>query len=124
MNTIETLRNALLVTALLLLIYVLYKRMLHIFRKQSIQTNYPELGNSMKWISDKHAYLEVKLERTSALTIEIFDAGGNLKLQLANQSFDPGVHSFELDASSFSAGRYYYKVISDKQQASQYFNIA
>ncbi len=124
MNKLDIARNALLVTTVLLLIYVLYKRLINILHKQHIQTDFPELGNSINWKGDKLASIEVKLEQPMELEIEVFNTNSDLITSIGKRHFDAGEHQFDIDMSGALAGRYYYKVKSDKQQASQYFDLA
>jgi hypothetical protein len=124
MNKLDIARNALLVTTVLLLIYVLYKRLINILQKQHIQTDFPELGNSINWKTNKMATIEVKLEQPMELEIEVFNTQSDLIISIAKKHFEVGQHQFDIDLSSAESGRYYYKVISAKQQASQYFDLA
>ena len=108
MKTFELLRNVLLVSLLAMLTYVLYKRMLHVMRKQHVQEKFPALPNQLHWTESGEGQIALKL---------------SMKMHLANEEFPKGDHIFTFEKSQFSSGKYYYKIVSPHEQASQYFNI-
>ena len=123
MKTFELLRNVLLVSLLAMLTYVLYRRMLHVMRKQHVQNLYPALPNQLNWTESGQGQIALKLNVKMHLDIQIFNEENQSILTLANEEFPKGDHIFTFDKSQFSSGKYYYKIVSPHEQASQYFSI-
>ena len=123
MKTFELLRNVLLVSLLAMLTYVLYKRMLHVMRKQHVQNLYPALPNQLNWTESGQGQIALTLNMKMHLDIQIFNEANQSILTLANEEFPKGDHIFTFEKSQFSSGKYYYKIVSPHEQASQYFNI-
>jgi hypothetical protein len=123
MKTFELLRNVLLVSLLAMLTYVLYKRMLHVMRKQHVQNLYPALPNQLNWTEAGQGQIALTLNMKMHLDIQIFNEENQSILTLANEEFPKGDHIFTFEKSQFSSGKYYYKIVSPHEQASQYFNI-
>jgi hypothetical protein len=123
MKTFELLRNVLLVSLLAMLTYVLYKRMLHVMRKQHVQNLYPALPNQLNWTEAGQGQIALTLNMKMHLDIQIFNEENQSMLTLANEEFPKGDHIFTFEKSQFSSGKYYYKIVSPHEQASQYFNI-
>lgn len=123
MKTFELLRNVLLVSLLAMLTYVLYKRMLHVMRKQHVQNLYPALPNQLNWTESGQGQIALTLNMKMHLDIQIFNEANQSILTLASEEFPKGDHIFTFEKSQFSSGKYYYKIVSPHEQASQYFNI-
>lgn len=122
MSTLETIKNALLISLLLMLIYVLYKRMLRVLGKDNVQSKYPAIGNALEWNGDL-AKITVDLRKETYLIIELFTKEGALVQSIAEGEYPVGQHIFEFSRQSLSAGKYFYKVTSSYQESSQYFEI-
>jgi len=121
---LEILKNTLLVMLVLMLVYVLYKRMIHIMRKDHVMAKYPAMPNQLHWSEDQtKATIEVTLREEMYLIVEIFDQHGNKVFQLAEGEYGQGKQAFLFDRAHFVPGRYYYKVTSPHEQASQYFMV-
>jgi hypothetical protein len=123
MSTLETIKNALLISLLLMLIYVLYKRMLRVLGKDNIQSKYPAIGNELEWLGDV-AKITVELKKETYLIIEVFTKEGALVHSVAEGEYAVGKHVFEFNKQSFAPGKYFYKVTSSYQESSQYFEIS
>ncbi|MFN8777723.1 MAG: hypothetical protein ACK5XV_13260 [Flavobacteriales bacterium] len=121
---LETLKNTLLVMLVIMLVYVLYKRLIHILKKDQVMTRYPALANALKWSEDnRQATIEVTLQEKMYLIVDIFDQHGNRVLHLAEGEYVAGPQHFAFSRSALVPGRYYYKVTSPWEQASQYFEV-
>jgi hypothetical protein len=121
---LENLKNALLVMLVIMLVYVLYKRLIHILRKDQIQAKYPALPNKLVWTNNNStAQIEVKLNQTMYLIVDVYDTENKKVLDVAEGEFHGGTHHFTFERSALPAGRYYYKVTSPYEQASQYFEV-
>lgn len=123
MKTFELLRNVLLVSLLAMLTYVLYKRMLHIMRKQHVQNLFPALPNQLNWSESGQGQIALKLNMKMHLDIQIFNEENQSILTLSNAEFPKGEHIFTFEKNQFSSGKYYYKIVSPHEQASQYFSV-
>ena len=121
MSTLEIFKITLLVFTLVILVYVLYKRLITILHKNNVRADYPSIGNSLKWLSERTATLEIDLETKTELHIELFTEKSVFVREVLKKNFNQGHHRVELNLTDLQPGRYYYKVVSDKQQASQYF---
>jgi hypothetical protein len=123
MSTLETIKNALLISLLLMLIYVLYKRMLRVLGKDNILSKYPAIGNALEWSGDI-AKIKVDLKKETYLIVEIFTKEGTLIQSITEGEYAVGEHVFEFNKQSFAPGKYFYKVTSSYQESSQYFEIS
>jgi hypothetical protein len=123
MNNLEIFRNALLATLVIMLVYVLYKRLIHLLRRDHIIAKYPSMPNSIQWKDSNTALIEVILREKIYLIVEIFDQHGNKLIPLAEGEFDQGRQVFTFERHHLVPGRYYYKVTSPNEQASQYFEV-
>jgi hypothetical protein len=117
------LRNALLGTLVLMLIYVLYKRLLKVLSKDKIHLQYPQLQNSLEWASKKEAIIKIELFNPSSLLITLHNEIGDQLETIAHGDFPTGLKGFPMNIEKLGSGKYYFKVVSDKQQASQYFIV-
>lgn len=122
MSTLETVKNALLVTLVIMLVYVLYKRMIKVLYRDKVMSQYPTIGNQLtkengKWV------ISVELHRTTHLIIEIFNASNQMILKVAEGEYSSGMQRFTFESNTLESGKYYYKVTSPNQQSSQYFDV-
>lgn len=122
MDTLETIKNALLISLVLMLIFVLYKRLLRVVSKENIQSKYPNVGNQIEW-KDKVATVHVELKMDLYLIIDVFSNDGNKVMTVTEGEYNAGNHSFSFDTTGWNSGRYFYKVTSSHQESSQYFEI-
>ena len=122
MFKLEYFRNALLVTLVLMLVYVLYKRLLRVIGRDNIQTKYPAIGNTLE-MTGTEATIVVELANSAYLVVTICDSDGNLREHLGEGEFAKGTHRFSVSLSTLPSGKYFYKVTSPYQEASQYFTI-
>ncbi len=122
-DSLETLRDVLLVFSVVLLVYILYKRLLKVLGKKEKSKRYPSLGEELIWTDDRTATFSVTLEEPSSLALSVFDNSGSKKQELINGQYDVGTHTFDVNLQSLPAGKYYLKVISEHQEASRYFDL-
>ncbi len=120
---LETLRNALLITLLVILVYVLYKRMLNALGKNEIKERYIYFTeDSLKDAKASEIGIEVKTRQNVQLTVNSLD--GNLIQEFFKGEIEVGILRFDLSKLALSPGKYYCLMITDKQQDSIYFTIA
>jgi hypothetical protein len=124
MDNLVILRNALLLTLLVMLVYVLYKRLIRLLRREHVQAKYPAMPNSIEWTPEGQARIFVELRAKMYLIVEIFDQHGNRMIQLAEGEFPGGRQIFTFERRHLIPGKYFYKVTSPHEEASQYFEIS
>jgi len=122
-DTLETLRDVLLVFTVVLLVYVLYKRLLRILGKDDNQKKYPMIGEVTRWTDARHALVEITLSEPAHMHVAVYDNGGNKVLDVSEGDYEVGKHELGIDCSSLMAGRYYYTITSPVSQSSQYFDL-
>ncbi len=120
-DTIETLRDVLLVFLVVMLVYILYQRLLRILGKKQKSTRYPIIGENLEWSNDTTATLEVEMLEAGELSVDIFDQQGQAVLHIEKNNYPIGKHYFTMDISSLSPAKYFVKVTSEHQQISRYF---
>lgn len=123
MNTLETLKNALLISLVVMLIYVLYKRLIKVLGKDNINGKYPHIGNALR-IESTEGFIDVELKNEAYLIVEIYSNDGSKVSTVAEGDFKLGNHSFSFSVSEMQRGKYYYKVTSPYQESSQYFELS
>jgi len=124
MDFITTARNVLLVSLLAMLAYVLYKRMLHVMRKQHTMQKFPSLPNQLHWNQDNQGQVAVTLHQPMNIEVSIHKENGDLMFTVVSGEFPKGDHVFQFEKNALQSGRYYYKLVSPHEVASQYFHVA
>jgi len=122
MNLLENLKNALLVSLVIMLVYVLYKRMINVLHKGKVTSQYPSIGNSLI-VQNNEGSITVELHNKTYLIIEIFDSSNTPLLKVAEGDFEPGSQIFKFNLTNLPKGKHYYKVTSPNQESSQYFQV-
>jgi hypothetical protein len=122
MNVLENLKNALLVSLVVMLVYVLYKRMIKVLHKGKVTSQYPSIGNSLI-VQGQEGSITVELPKKTYLIIEIFDSSNNPIHKVAEGDFETGQQNFKFNLTTLPKGKHYYKVTSPNQESSQYFQV-
>lgn len=122
MNVLENLKNALLVALVIMLVYVLYKRMINVLHKGKVTSQYPSIGNSLIVQNDEGS-ISVELHKKTYLIVEIFDSSNNPIHKVVEGDFEPGQQIFKFNLTTLPKGKLYYKVTSPNQESSQYFQV-
>ncbi|MDZ4750449.1 MAG: hypothetical protein SGI87_02455 [Flavobacteriales bacterium] len=119
----ETLRNALLITLLVVLVYVLYKRVLSALGKDEIKERYVYFTeDSLQDGGSTKIGIETKLAQD--LKLSVYKNSGELLTTIHQGSMEQGIHYFDMSEHSLAPGKYYCEMITEKQKDSIYFNIA
>lgn len=119
---LDILRDALLVTLLAMLVYVLYKRLLKILGREKVEARYvvsKEELNLQGAASELHFYLSA----AAHVRIAVHDEAGKEVMEVAQVDLKKGQHQFALDLSRLVQGRYYYSITAPGQNSSRYFTI-
>ena len=117
-------RDALLITLILLLVYVLYRRLLHLLRKDKIQSEYPNLNDQLTLGSDGEVQVDFEFQKPTNARISLHDASNNEVMEIENRDFNSGKNHVRFSMKSFATGRYYYKIQTPNQASSRYFEIS
>ena len=121
-SKLEIFRNALLVTLVVLLVYVLYKRLLAVVRKNEIYAKHPPMETTLS-IANNEAKIALELKAPAYVIIEVFDSNNKGLFIVTEGDLSVGNHEFTFGTRLMMAGRYYYKVTSPNEEASQYFTV-
>lgn len=122
-DTLETLRNALLIMAVLWLAYVLYKRLLNIMGKAEVESRNPPIDHALSINSGSDAILILQTSIPRTIQLEVRSGNGEIKIPSREQQLSAGDNRITLDLSSLGKGRYYYKICSEREELSQYFEL-
>lgn len=122
MSTLEILKNALLISLVVILIFILYKRLIHTLSKNRINAKYANIENSIHF-EDGKGFIQVELKNKAYLIVEVYNHQGNRVEAIEEGDFEAGKHSFSFVTSTLEKGKYYYKVTSPYQESSQYFDL-
>lgn len=119
----ETFRTALLMTSVIVLAIVLYKRLIHVLRKDELVGRYAQLGEHIDW-AGKKGTISITLRHASDLLLEIHHATSNQKKSLVFEGKrEAGEHYFDFSIEGLEGGRYYLKLTTPNQEASRYFEV-
>jgi len=123
-DTLETLRNALLIMVVLWLIYVLYKRLLNIMGKAEVDNRYPALDHNLMIDREGNGTLILEMKLPTVVKIELLDVDGNPRINEFEHTTNKGSNQVNLDMRAFEKGRYYYKLSTQQEVLSQYFELS
>jgi hypothetical protein len=123
MHIPETIKNALLVFVVVMLVYVLYQRLLVVLGKKERDKRYVSLGEKIEW-SGKHAKIYFQLYLDQSVAVRIYDTSGKEIATVLDKQFSAGHQMVEADCSALQPGRYYFRVSAPAHDSSIYFNIS
>ncbi len=121
--SLDTLRNALLLTLIILLVIVLYKRLLRFLGKKD-QAPYAHLSDELVQVRDGQIAVRFNLPEQGAMRLEVRDQGNRIVQVVIDQSDYPQQdHEVHIDVSSFAPGRYSYHLITHNQESQRFFTV-
>jgi uncharacterized membrane protein YhiD involved in acid resistance len=115
------LRDALLVTLVLMLVYVLYKRLIKVLSREHVQALYKVTVLDLASTADDRYELRILAEQEVELAITIHQADGAFVEEAYKGIFGKGEHVVSASRNGRSAGRYYFQITTSNQSVSQYF---
>jgi hypothetical protein len=121
-NSIEILQNTLLVFVVIMLVYVLYRRLLNILGKKKRDLKYYTLAEKIEW-KGKEASIYMTLYEKTQINVAIFGEDHQVVRSVIDTNMEPGVQCVSADCSSLAIGKYYFKIVSPNQQSSLYFHL-
>jgi uncharacterized membrane protein YhiD involved in acid resistance len=121
--SLDTLRDALLLGLIIMLVIVLYRRLLRFLGKDD-KAAYASLSDQQAVIEDGQLKVRFHLPEQGSARIEIRDEG-NKVLQVALESDELPVqeHEISIDISGFTPGKYSYHLITHNQQSQRFFTV-
>lgn len=121
--TLETLQQALLIFTVIVLVYVLYKRLLRVLGKKEKNLQYADIGEQITW-NGKIADIELTLYQETTLSLSVHQASGEKIFDIITNTYIAGQHHIKADCSQLAEGRYYFRIQSPVQDHSLYFTIS
>lgn len=121
-DSIELLRNTLLVMLLLLLAWVLYRRMLILMGKSEIRKRYIFFSEDCASRIAEHRKVRIESESIIETHLEVFTAEGRPAGSVFQGKIEPGTHDFPLP-ENLAGGRYYIQLSTSNQTDSLFFNL-
>jgi hypothetical protein len=123
--SLEILRNALLLSLLLLFIYILYRRLLSTLKKRHAL---PHLyagfsGKALECSSPNYFRVHFQVPESQDVRIYILDEYGNEVLIVCDENFPQGEHFREFQTEQFKPGGYYCLLHSLRQTSTRRFSV-
>jgi hypothetical protein len=122
MDNIVILRNMLLVSLLAMLVFIMYKRMLALFRRQHVQAKYPALDASCSW-NDKTVKLGLTLKNEMEVNVVVINDQEQIVETLNDNKCSIGYHEWEFNCGHVQQGKYAFQVTTPHEKAIRYFNV-
>lgn len=118
----NTLKDVLLVFSLVLLVYVLYKRLLQVLGKKERSKRYARVGEHLQ-LQDGVLKMQLDLDQPMTLCVTVHTAGGEQVLKQEDRSLETGAHTIEVDVAALAQGRYYMQLQTPAEVYSRYFEL-
>ena len=123
--SIEMLRNTLLIALILILVYVLYKRLLKTLDKNRINGSYSELLNqdSSELLDGDRLVIRFRHAEKGKVHLVVHSPEGVALEVLADEELEAGDHQFHFRISQRPSGKYSYHLHTHNQKSTRYFQI-
>ncbi len=118
----NTLKDVLLVFSVVLLVYVLYKRLLQVLGKKERSKRYARVGEHLQ-LQDGVLKMQLDLDQPMTLCVTVHTAGGEQVLKQEDRSLETGAHTIEVDVAALAQGRYYMQLQTPAEVYSRYFEL-
>lgn len=118
----NTLKDVLLVFSVVLLVYVLYKRLLQVLGKKERSKRYARVGEHLQ-LQDGVLKMQLDLDQPMKLCVTVHTAGGEQVLKQEDRSLETGAHTIEVDVAALAQGRYYMQLQTPAEVYSRYFEL-
>jgi len=123
MSQLILFRNVLLVSLIAILMIIMYKRLIALIQKQNVQVKYPSLDAALHWI-DTNVALGVELKSKMSIHVAVFRHDGTWVKDICQHDEIEGKLNLSFDTNGYAAGRYYFEIITPREKALRYFDIA
>lgn len=115
-STLDTLRDALLLTLIVILMYILYKRLLRVMGKDKVNRKRLTEVDGSGLLSNGVLMIRFEIPTKSVIEISVAKQEGNTEISNRTSSYDEGVHEVQLDMKELERGMtYFYTIKSDDQ---------
>ncbi len=118
----NTLKDVLLVFTVVMLVYVLYKRLLQMLGKKERSKRYARVSEQLL-LQDGVLKMQLELDQAMVLKVTVHAASGEEVLKLDDRTLEAGAHAIEVDVASLSQGRYYMQLQTPAEVYSRYFDL-
>lgn len=122
MGQLELFRDALLVSLVAILVFILYKRLLHMMGRQNVQAKYPAL-DAETFQDDRQAKICLTLLQSMPLKITVLNDNLQAVEVIYDQVANTGEHSFVFKTVDKPSGKYAFEIITPNEKALRYFQI-
>lgn len=120
-NTLETLRDALLLTLIVILMYIMYKRLLRILGKDKVSRPRARLLDTTDRFYNDAFHIEFNLPLPARVVIQVYRDGDDTAIFSTDKSLDAGDHSQEIPMYVFNEkGKYVYNFSTE---GSSYYRV-
>jgi len=118
----NTLKDVLLVFSVVLLVYVLYRRLLQVLGKKERSKRYARVGEHLQ-LQDGVLKMQLELDQPMTLCVTVHAAAGEQVMKQEDRSLETGAHSIEVDVATLAPGRYYMQLQTPSEVYSRYFEL-
>lgn len=122
-STLEIARDALMLTLIVILIYVLYKRMLVFMNKKAEKGVYVEIVR-FEVLHQHQLEFDLSVPETSNLEFSIANDQGAEVTAPTKRSFDEGTHTVRLPITDLTSGKYCLTLQSANAKKTRFFHIS
>lgn len=123
MSQFELLRDALLVSLVAILVFILYKRLLHMMGRQNVQAKYPAL-DAETIIENEQVSIRLQLLQPMQLKVSVLDKNREVLEVIQDAHSEKGDHSFAFKTNGIVAGRYAFEIVTPHEKSLRYFQVA
>ncbi len=123
MSQFELLRDALLVSLVAILVFILYKRLLHMMGRQNVQAKYPAL-DAETTIQDGQVSIRLQLLQSMKLKVSVIDENRSIIEVIQDTHSEKGDHSFVFKTNGRHSGKYAFEIVTPHEKSLRYFQIA
>lgn len=122
MSQLTILRNVLLVSLIAILLFIMYKRLIHLLQKQHVQAKYPSLDAALTWLGNVVS-MKVDLKMKMNLVVTVCKESGESIQEICNLPEGNGAVELSFDTTHLEKGKYYFEIITPNEKALRYFVI-
>lgn len=122
MSQLYLFRNVLLVSLIAILVYIMYKRLIHLLQRQHVQAKYPALDAALLW-TGKVVSMKVELKIKMNLLVTVCKENGELLQDVLHQTDAIGKIDLSFDTTELQKGKYYFEIQTPHEKALRYFVI-
>jgi len=123
MGQLELLRDALLVSLVAILVFILYKRLLHLMGSQNIQAKYPALDATTN-VGNGEVSICMHLGQAMAVKVSVLNDEKKLVEVIQDGHSESGKHCFGFNTTGHPTGKYSFEIITPHEKSIRYFQVS